>query len=107
MERFAVIGLGRFGFRLATLLSEAGAEVIAADRRRDIIEQVRDKVALAVCLDCTDENALKAQGIHNVDVAVVASGSRARLLRNVAPRRGAWLGFRVLDARGADAVGGV
>ncbi|MHC4295519.1 MAG: NAD-binding protein, partial [Planctomycetota bacterium] len=38
MERFAVIGLGRFGRRLATLLADAGAEVIAIDRNRGIVE---------------------------------------------------------------------
>ncbi len=75
MERFAVIGLGRFGRRLAVLLAEAGAEVIAIDRRRDIIEQVRDQVTLAVCLDSTDEQALKAQGIDKVDVAIVGIGT--------------------------------
>lgn len=75
MERFAVIGLGRFGQRLAALLAEAGAEVIAVDRRRDLIEQVRDKVTLAVCLDSTDESALKSQGIDKVDVAIVGIGT--------------------------------
>lgn len=75
MERFAIIGLGRFGMRLATLLTEAGAEVIAVDRDRELIEQVRDKVTLAVCLDCTSHDALKAQGIDKVDVAVVGIGS--------------------------------
>lgn len=74
MERFAVIGLGRFGQRLAVLLTEAGAEVIAVDRRRALIEQIRDKVTLAVCLDSTDEEALKAQGIDKVDVAIVGIG---------------------------------
>jgi trk system potassium uptake protein TrkA len=75
MERYAVIGLGRFGRRLAVLLAEAGAEVVAVDRRRDIVEQVRDSVTLAVCLDSTDENALKAQGIEKVDVAIVGIGT--------------------------------
>ena len=75
MERFAVIGLGRFGRRLAVLLAEAGAEVIAVDRSRDVIEQLRDKVTLAVCLDSTDEHALKAQGIDKVDVAIVGIGT--------------------------------
>ena len=75
MERFAIIGLGRFGMRLATMLAEAGADVIAADRNRELIEQVRDKVSLAVCMDCTDENAIKAQGIDKVDVAVVGVGT--------------------------------
>ncbi len=75
MERFAVIGLGRFGRRLAVLLSDAGAEVIAVDRSREIVEQLRDQVTLAVSLDSTDEAALKAQGIDKVDVAVVGIGA--------------------------------
>ena len=75
MERFAVIGLGRFGSRLATLLAEAGAEVIAVDRRRELVERIRDKVTLAVSLDSTDEQALTAQGIDKVDVAVVGIGT--------------------------------
>lgn len=75
MERFAIIGLGRFGTRLATLLSDAGAEVIAVDRDRDLVDRVRDRVALAVALDCTDEEALRSQGIDKVDVAVVGIGT--------------------------------
>lgn len=75
MDRFAVIGLGRFGYRLATLLAEAGAEVIAVDRRADIVEDIREHVTLAVALDCTDEHALVAQGLDKVDVAVVGVGA--------------------------------
>ena len=75
MESFAVIGLGRFGMRMAISLADAGAEVIAVDRNRDLVEQVKDRVALAVCLDATDEQALRAQGIDKVDVAVVGIGT--------------------------------
>ena len=74
MKRFAVIGLGRFGKRLACKLAEAGAEVIAIDRDQSIVESVRDSVSLAVCLDSLDEDALRSQGIHEVDVAVVGIG---------------------------------
>jgi len=75
MERFAVIGLGRFGERLATLLAESGAEVIAIDSDQEIIDEIRDRVALAVCMDATNEEALRAQGIDKVDVAVVGLGT--------------------------------
>lgn len=75
MERFAIIGLGRFGMRLATSLADAGVEVIAVDRSRELVEQVKDRVTLAVCLDATDEEALRAQGIDKVDVAVVGIGA--------------------------------
>lgn len=78
MKRFAVIGLGRFGNKLAIALAMSGAEVIAVDRDRDIIENIRDQVSLAVRLDGTDEEAMRAQGINKVDVAIVGMGERGR-----------------------------
>ena len=74
MERFAVIGLGRFGKRLAKLLANGGAEVIAADVDRELVESIRDDVTLAVCLDSTDSEAIRSQGIDKVDVAIVGMG---------------------------------
>ena len=74
MKRFAVIGLGRFGQKLAIALSMSGAEVVAIDRDRAIIEQISDQVSHAVKLDGTDEDALKSQGIDKVDVAIIGIG---------------------------------
>ena len=78
MKRFAVIGLGRFGKKLAIALSMSGAEVIAIDKDRMIIEDIRDQVTHAVRLDSTDEDALKAQEVDKVDVAIVGMGERGR-----------------------------
>jgi trk system potassium uptake protein TrkA len=78
MKRFAVIGLGRFGQKLAIALSMSGAEVVAIDRDRAIIEQIRDQVSHAVKLDGTDEDALKSQGIDKVDVAIIGMGQGGR-----------------------------
>ncbi len=74
MRRFAVIGLGRFGSKLAIALSMSGAEVIAIDKNREVIDLIRDQVSHAVRLDSTDEGALLAQGVHNVDVAIIGMG---------------------------------
>lgn len=74
MKRFAVIGLGRFGKKLAIALAMSGAEVLAIDRNREEIELIRDQVSHAVRLDSTDEEAMKAQGIDKVDVAIVGIG---------------------------------
>ncbi|MHC4425118.1 MAG: potassium channel family protein [Planctomycetota bacterium] len=74
MRRFAVIGLGRFGKKLAVALAMSGAEVIAIDKNRDNIELITDQVSHAVRLDSTDEEALKAQGIDKVDVAIIGIG---------------------------------
>ena len=74
MKRFAVIGLGRFGQKLAIALAMSGAEVIAIDKDRDQIELIADQVSHAVRLDSTDEEALKAQGVDKVDVAIIGIG---------------------------------
>ena len=74
MKRFAVIGLGRFGKKLAVALAMSGAEVIAIDKNREHIELITDQVSHAVRLDSTDEEALKAQGIDKVDVAIIGIG---------------------------------
>jgi trk system potassium uptake protein TrkA len=78
MKRYAVIGLGRFGKKLAIALSMSGAEVIAIDRERTVVEEIRDQVSLAVRLDSTDEDALKSQGVDKVDAAIVGMGQGGR-----------------------------
>ena len=74
MKRFLVIGLGRFGMSLAETLFSEGAEVIAVDSKLDRIDEVKEKVSLAVQLESTDPDALKSIGADRVDVAVVAIG---------------------------------
>lgn len=74
MKSFAVIGLGRFGQKLAIALAMTGAEVLAIDKNREEIELVKDQVSHAVRLDSTDESALKAQGVDKVEVAIIGIG---------------------------------
>ena len=88
-HRVAVIGLGRFGTSLARRLSTHGVEVIAIDRNRNLTEEIRDDVAIAVRLDATDEAALRSQEIDRVDCVVVAIGEQfeAALLTTVICRK--------------------
>lgn len=74
MRQFAVIGIGRFGFKVAEVLAAKGAQVLAIDKNLSLVERIRDTVAEAVQLESTDEDALKESGIENVDVAVVCIG---------------------------------
>jgi len=74
MKKFAILGLGSFGESIAKALTEKGAEVIAIDREMQRVEDIQDYVSIAVKLDSTDENALKSQGIQDVDVAIVCIG---------------------------------
>ncbi|MCD4832064.1 MAG: TrkA family potassium uptake protein [Anaerohalosphaeraceae bacterium] len=78
MKKFAVIGLGRFGQKLAIALAMTEAEVVAIDQNREIIETIGDQVSHAVRLDSTDEEALRAQGVDKVDVAIVGIGQGSR-----------------------------
>lgn len=78
MKQFVVIGLGRFGKKLAIALAMSGADVIAIDKDRDIVEDIRDQVSHAVRLDSTDEEAMRAQGVDKADVAIVGMGERGR-----------------------------
>ena len=71
MRNIAVIGLGGFGSSLARELTEKGIEVLAIDRDRDPVDTIKDSVTHAATLNSTDEDALRAVGIQNVDVAVV------------------------------------
>lgn len=71
---FAVIGLGRFGVAVAETLVEQGQEVLAIDNDPDKVEQIGELVTHAVQCDATDEKALRAVGLDNVDVAVVSVG---------------------------------
>ena len=74
MKQIAVIGLGKFGQSVAQTLSQKGKEVLAIDKDEERVRAVSELVSQAVELDSTDEKALRAAGVENVDAAVVAIG---------------------------------
>lgn len=73
-KQYAVIGMGRFGSSIATALYRLGYEVLAIDQDEARIEEVLNKVTHAIQADSTDEEALRAIGIRNFNVVVVAIG---------------------------------
>lgn len=73
-KQFAVIGLGRLGSAMASTLAELGHDVIGVDANEEHVRQMADVITQAVELDATDERALRAAGIQDVDVAVVSIG---------------------------------
>jgi trk system potassium uptake protein TrkA len=115
-KRFAVIGLGRFGQKLAVSLEQRGGEVIAIDNDADCVDEVKDRVSVAVQLDCTDKSALIAQGVNQVDVAIVCVGDSfetnvlsAMLLKEIGvkqvySRAAMGVQTQVLEAIGVDQV---
>lgn len=75
MKSYIVIGLGRFGQTLARQLCMLGAEVLALDKRNDLVQQVADDVTHAVVGDAQDKEVLRSLGVRNFDCAIIAIGS--------------------------------
>jgi trk system potassium uptake protein TrkA len=73
-KQFGVIGLGRFGSAMAMTLMELGHDVIGVDGDEARVQQLADVITHALQIDATDEKALRAAGIQDVDVAVVSIG---------------------------------
>ena len=75
MKQFLIIGLGNFGFHLATHLYRKGHDVMAIDKNPVLIQSIKDHVTQAVVADATDAATLKELDVKNVDTAVVGIGS--------------------------------
>ena len=76
MGRYAVIGLGKFGATVVRSLHERGHEVIAIDRDRNRVQEVRDTSTQAIEANCTDQDTLRALGLQDADAVVVSLGEQ-------------------------------
>jgi trk system potassium uptake protein TrkA len=76
MKRFAVIGLGNFGFHAAKALFEDGNEVVAIDDDRGRIQSVDAHSTEAILMNATDKEALKSLGLENMDGVIVSTGTK-------------------------------
>ena len=74
-EPVAVIGLGRFGAAVASELVRTGTEVLAVDRRADVVQRLSGQLGQVVVADSTDMEALREIGIADFQRVVVAIGS--------------------------------
>jgi len=76
MGRYAVIGLGKFGATVVRTLHARGHEVVAIDQDKERVQDLRDVSTQAIEADCTDQEMLRALGIHDADAVVVSLGER-------------------------------
>ena len=74
IQRIGVFGLGRFGFGVAVRLAELGADVLAVDADESAVERVDQRVSRAICLDVTNEYAMRKAEVDNLDLALVCIG---------------------------------
>jgi trk system potassium uptake protein len=76
MKRFAVIGLGNFGFHATKALYEDGNEVVAIDTDKARVQAIAPHSTEAVVLNATDKEALKSLGLETMDGVIVSTGTK-------------------------------
>ncbi len=116
-QQILIIGLGQFGMALAKSLSERGAEVLAVDIRRQLVEEAANFVTEALIVNGADETALASLEPAKRDIAVCAIGEEAKessiictaLLRQmgaplVVSRADDHLHYRILQLVGAHQI---
>ena len=75
MKKFAVIGIGTFGFYLTKTLFEEGHEVVAIDMDRNRVQAISNFCTEAIVMDATETEGLKALGLEEMNCIVVSTGS--------------------------------
>ncbi|ACU88466.1 potassium channel family protein [Desulfomicrobium baculatum] len=76
MKRFAVIGLGNFGFHAAKALFEEGNEVLAMDTDRVRVQAIDPYSTEAMVIDATDKEVLKSLCLEEMDAVIVSTGTK-------------------------------
>lgn len=97
--KVCVIGLGRFGYEVATGLSENGVEVMAIDSNETIVSSIKDNVTQAICMNVTDEAVMRNVGIDEMETVVVAMAenfAQSILITSLVKKR---LGVKTVIAR--------
>ena len=69
---YGIVGLGRFGYALATELAKSGAELLVLDGDEEKVREMREITENALVVKKT----LAETGIQNCDVAVVCIGEQ-------------------------------
>jgi trk system potassium uptake protein TrkA len=74
MKNILVIGMGRFGRRLAERLMELRNHVMIVDEKAEIINELAPHFTNAQICDCTNPDVLRALGVDTFDICFVTIG---------------------------------
>ena len=72
--KYIVIGLGYFGSKLASILTNMGHEVIGIDNHTDRLDELKDSITTVMKMDSTNINAVKSLPLNDTDAVIVAIG---------------------------------
>lgn len=75
-RQVAVVGLGRLGISMVETLDTLGHEVLAIDKKKDVIQDLADDLPNVhlVAADATDEDAVRGLNVEGFDAAAVMIG---------------------------------
>lgn len=73
--RIAVIGMGRFGYSLASELMRRGWDVLGVDTNARRVQKFSEEFSHVVEADCSDEQVLEQLGLREFTHVVVGIGS--------------------------------
>ena len=74
MGKFAVIGLGNFGWWVAKSLFDSTQEAIAVDSDKNRVQQIKSFASQAIVADATQKEVLERIGLADADAVVVSLG---------------------------------
>jgi trk system potassium uptake protein TrkA len=72
--KYIVIGLGHFGSKLASHLTNMGHEVIGIDTHYERLDELKDAVTTVMKMDTTNINSIKSLPLNDTDAVIVAIG---------------------------------
>lgn len=73
--KYIIIGLGNFGRTLAITLTQMGHEVIGVDCNMDVINDIKNRITHAVCIDTTKPQSLHILPFKGTDQVIIGIGS--------------------------------
>ncbi len=75
-RQVAVVGLGRLGISMVETLDSLGHEVLAIDKKEDVIQDLADDLPNVhlVAADATDEDVVRGLNVEGFDAAAVMIG---------------------------------
>lgn len=70
-KTYAIFGLGKYGTAVAKELVNNGMEVIAIDRRQNIVNDAAAFLPVCKCADVTDPEVIERLGIAEIDTVII------------------------------------
>ena len=74
-KKYAIIGLGNFGFYVAKALFEEGHDVIAVDINQEAIQKIQPYCSQAILGDATQKDMIKTLGLEIIESQITGKGT--------------------------------